>query len=181
MARYDGIEFGSRVDESSLETSGENIYASTRSQFLSQAVKGRIFAGNSFALKQNYDRFYLQALKVRNKVFLEFRSCFESNKFDALLTPMSLDVAPLHSDFTGMDSRAQVEKQDVLASGVNLAGLPACSFPVKLSDKSKLPLSLQLIAPFGNDYQLLNILQSVHKLVNFDYSVLDEKLEKFQD
>ena len=181
MARYDGIEFGTRVDDSSVENSKESIYSLSRSQFFSNAVKGRIFAGNYFSLKSNYDQYYLKALKVRNKVFLDFKNCFEANDLDALLTPMSLDVAPLYSQFTKMDSRAQVEKQDVFSSGVNLAGSPACSFPVKVSDRSRLPISLQLIAPFGNDYQLLDILQKAENLINFNYSILDEKLAEFEN
>ena len=181
MARYDGIEFGTRVDDSSVENSKESIYSLSRSQFFSNAVKGRIFAGNYFSLKSNYDQYYLKALKVRNKVFLDFKNCFEANDLDALLTPMSLDVAPLYSQFTKMDSRAQVEKQDVFSSGVNLAGSSACSFPVKVSDRSRLPISLQLIAPFGNDYQLLDILQKAENLINFNYSILDEKLAEFEN
>lgn len=47
-----------------------------------------------------------------------------------------------------------------------MAGIPAISFPVKLSQR-KLPLSLQLMAPFFEDNSLLDVAEFVEKSVKF--------------
>lgn len=47
MARYDGIEFGFRADESS---STEKLYAATRKLGFNDVVKNRILTGNYFLL-----------------------------------------------------------------------------------------------------------------------------------
>ena len=181
MARYDGIEFGSRIDdvENYAMGSSPNIYKETRTKFLGDTVKGRILLGNYFSLKSNLDKFYITALKVRKLVFEDFQKCFESNNLDALLTPVSLDVAPWYSDFVQKDMREQSELQDVLTCAANLAGIPACSFPVKMSQKQTLPISLQLMGPFGSDLKLLNIVKRVSEMTSFDYSELDSTIQTF--
>ena len=176
MARYDGIEFGSRIDENDILDGCTNVYKETRTLFLGDTVKRRILSGNYFSLKSNLDDFYVKALKVRRIVFNEFENCFVSNKLDALLTPVTLDVAPRYSEFVQKDMHKQSELQDVLTCSANLGGVPACSFPVKMSQKAKLPISLQLMSRFGNDMLLLETVKKVSKLTNFDYTELDEAI-----
>lgn len=49
MARYDGIEYGLRADD---ESSTEALYAASRRAGFNDVVRGRILAGNYFALKR---------------------------------------------------------------------------------------------------------------------------------
>jgi len=59
--RYDGIEYGLRVPET---RSTEELFAKVRQNGFNYVVRGRILAGNYFLLKENYERFFIQALKV---------------------------------------------------------------------------------------------------------------------
>jgi len=54
----------------------------------------------------------------------------------------------------------QLYKADLFTTPANLAYLPAVSVPFKTPDKL-LPVGLQFIAPFGQDYKLLSF---VHEL-----------------
>lgn len=67
-------------------------------------------------------------------------------KCDVLLTPAVLTTAPLHSEFTKADNRTRCSENDVLTLAVNMAGVPAISLPVALSESSRMPIGLQLIA-----------------------------------
>lgn len=51
MARYDGLRYGYRATGENLN-SVDSLYAATRSQAFNHIVRGRIFAGNYFLLKE---------------------------------------------------------------------------------------------------------------------------------
>lgn len=51
MARYDGLRYGFRATGENLNST-ESLYAANRSQAFNHIVRGRIFAGNYFLLKQ---------------------------------------------------------------------------------------------------------------------------------
>lgn len=90
---------------------------------------------------------------------------------DILLTPVTLSDAPLFSDFSQKDSRAQSADQDYCTQPANMAGVPALSLPVKLS-KQSLPLSLQLMAPHFDDETLLDVASFLEKELNFPHLTL---------
>jgi len=60
MAKYDGLEFGLR---GSKEESTEALFAESRHLGFNTVVRGRILAGNFFLLKENYQDFFIRALK----------------------------------------------------------------------------------------------------------------------
>ena len=55
-------------------------------------VKGRILAGNYFLLREHYNDYFEQALKVRRLISLDFHNAFKN--VDLLLTPVTLSDAP---------------------------------------------------------------------------------------
>lgn len=161
MARYDGIEFGHRADNNE---STEALYAQTRHEGFNDIVRGRIFAGNYFLLKQNYERYFLKALKVRRLVSEDFRSVFSSG-IDMLVTPASLSAAPKYIWLSQVDELTRY-KQDVLSLPTNMAGLPAVVLPAKLSSDG-LPLSVQLIGQQFCDHEILRVAHWIEQQVNF--------------
>ncbi|RWS12549.1 glutamyl-tRNA(Gln) amidotransferase subunit A-like protein [Dinothrombium tinctorium] len=138
FACYDGIEFGHRAKNA--ESSTEELFASSRYEGFNDVVKGRILAGNYFLLRDNYEVYYNQALKVRRLIAEDFYRVF--NQVDFLITPVTLTEAPLYSEWIKKDNREQVAIQDYCTQPVNMAGVPAISIPCKLS-RNGLPLSLQ--------------------------------------
>jgi len=166
MARYDGLQFGLRGED---ETSTEALFAETRALGFNEVVRGRILAGNYFLLKKHYREYFLQALKIRRMILNDFNSVWKD--VDFLLTPVTLSDAPSYEDYVREDNRTQTAKQDHCTQPVNLAGLPAATVPCRLSSRS-MPLSLQLIGPYGSDLKLLRVARWLESQVNFPRLIL---------
>jgi aspartyl-tRNA(Asn)/glutamyl-tRNA(Gln) amidotransferase subunit A len=161
MARYDGIEYGHRADD---ESSMENLYGKSRAEGFNDVVKNRIFSGNYFILRKNYEKYFVKALKVRRLISDDFRKAFKD--VDVLLTPTTLSDAPLLRDFTQKHNRDQSAVQDFCTCPANMAGVPAISLPIKLS-QNNLPLSLQLMSPMFSEQMLLNVAKFIEDSVSF--------------
>ena len=170
MARYDGLEFGHRAD---TITSTEDLYAETRSQGFNEVVRGRILAGNYFLLKQNHEKYYLQALKVRRLILEDYLATWR-NGVDLLITPVTLSDAPTFSSFSGSDNRAQTAVQDFCTQPINLAGLPALTLPVGLS-KRKLPLAVQLVGPPLKEQLLLGVAAWLEDQLDFPTLLVSDR------
>ncbi|XP_070568991.1 glutamyl-tRNA(Gln) amidotransferase subunit A, mitochondrial-like [Ptychodera flava] len=167
MARYDGIEFGHRANENRYL---EALFSKTRHEGFNDVVRGRILAGNYFLLKGKYEKYYIQAQKVRRLISDDFKKVFDSG-VNILLTPTTISEAPSYTDFASVDHRKQSEQQDVLTQPVNLAGLPAVNVPACLSSTG-LPVGLQFIAPMFQDRHMLTVAKWFEQQVNFPISDL---------
>ncbi|XP_012260701.2 glutamyl-tRNA(Gln) amidotransferase subunit A, mitochondrial [Athalia rosae] len=172
MARYDGIEFGLRVDQ---DLSTEQLFAETRCKGLSEVVRSRILTGNYFLLAKNYDDYFVRAMKVRRLIYQDFQNAWNSG-IDLLLTPTTLSGAPKYHDFISVDNQTQCSVQDVCTQSANMAGVPAVTFPVGFS-KDGLPLSLQLMAPMLHEKQMLSVAKWIEQTVQFpEIALKDERL-----
>ena len=165
MARYDGIQYGLRGQGGSTE----DMFADGRARGFNDVVRGRILAGNYFLLKRHYEEYYGQALRIRRLVQQDFIKAWE--EVDILLTPVPLTPPPLYSEFCSLDNRSQTATQDFCTQPVNLAGVPALTLPVSLSSSS-LPLSVQLVAPWREDEQLLRLAGWLEEKLNFPRLVI---------
>uniref|UniRef100_A0A182NKS4 Glutamyl-tRNA(Gln) amidotransferase subunit A, mitochondrial n=1 Tax=Anopheles dirus TaxID=7168 RepID=A0A182NKS4_9DIPT len=161
MSRYDGIEYGHRSLE---DSSTEQLYAKTRAEGFNSVVKNRILSGNYFLLRQNYDKYFQKALKVRRLIADDFVRVFK--EVDILLTPTTLSDAPLFKDFVQSNNRDQCAVQDFCTQSANMAGIPALSIPVRLSSR-RLPISLQLMGNHFSEQNLLAVASRIEKEVNF--------------
>lgn len=171
---YDGIQYGYR-DESLQNINYEQLVTASRSLGFGDVVKGRIFAGNYFLLKENIEKFYHKALKVRRLIAQDFDKVFKGDdKVDLLLTPVTLTQAPLYSEWVTRKEMDQSSVEDHCTQPVNMAGLPAVSLPCCLS-KSGLPLALQIIGPRFSDLFLLSFAFKMENVVKFPKLVYNEK------
>lgn len=162
MARFDGLEYGHR---SSVDSSTEAMYSTTRHEGFNDVVRGRILSGNYFLLRQNYERYVLKAQQVRRLIAEDFEGVFRQG-VDVLLTPTTLGDAARHTDFLREDNRTRSAQEDVFTQPANMAGLPAVSVPTALSDRG-LPIGLQLIGPAFQDRKLLAVAQWIEQRVRF--------------
>ncbi|XP_045862885.1 glutamyl-tRNA(Gln) amidotransferase subunit A, mitochondrial isoform X2 [Meles meles] len=162
MARFDGLEYGHRCD---ISVSTEAMYAATRREGFNDVVRGRILAGNFFLLKENYENYFIKAQKVRRLIANDFVKAFNSG-VDVLLTPTTLREAAPYLEFIKEDNRTRSTQDDIFTQAVNMAGLPAVSVPVALSNQG-LPIGLQFIGRAFCDQQLLKIAKWFEKQVQF--------------
>ena len=146
LARYDGMRYG-------LSSSGANIteaYSNTRSEGFMDENKRRILIGNYVLSSGYYDAYYKKAQTVRTLIINDFKKAFE--KYDILIGP----VAPTPAFRLGENSAdpLQMYMADIMTVPASLAGLPALSLPAGVT-ASGLPVGLQIMAPMGEDYGLL--------------------------
>lgn len=167
MARYDGVEFGFRANEN---FSTNELFAKTRSEGFNDVVRSRILAGNYFLLTENYDDYFVKAMRVRRLISQDFDAAWNLG-IDVLLTPTTISDAPLYSDFIKSDNQTQCTVQDYFTQPANMAGLPAINIPVSISRKG-LPLSLQLMAPNFEERRLLSVAKWIEESVQFSKLVL---------
>lgn len=80
--------------------------------------------------------------------------------YDFIICPVSATQPPLHetSDYKVNGQSFQSQQVFQFASCVNVLGLPAVSFPTKLSS-TKLPLGLQIIGPRFSERYLMSIVR----------------------
>ena len=142
LSRYDGIRYGKRA---SAYKSMKDLIVQTRSEGFGSEVKRRIMLG-TFALSSGYyDAYYQKAQFVRSILQKEFLSALQ--KVDVLFTPVSPTTAfELGSK---VNDPLQMYLSDIFTVSINLAGVPAVSFPIGY-DKKNLPIGGQFIgAPFA--------------------------------
>lgn len=103
-------------------------------------VRGRILSGNFFLFKKNYENYFIKAQKVRYLIANDFVNAFNSG-VDVLLTPTTLSEAVPYLEFIKEDNRTRSAQDDSFTQALNMAGLPAVSIPVALSNRG-LPIGL---------------------------------------
>ena len=157
LARYDGVRYGLRKPGTNLT----DMYAQTRAAGFGEEVKRRILIGTYALSAGYYDAYYLKALKVRAIIKQEFVSAFQD--VDVLLTPATpSDAFPLGSQADPLD----MYMNDVFTVPASLAGMPAMSVPVGLSEQG-LPLSLQIIASHFDEANMLRAASLIEEAAGF--------------
>jgi aspartyl-tRNA(Asn)/glutamyl-tRNA(Gln) amidotransferase subunit A len=168
LARYDGVEFGSRgrtTDPNSGFSGGlEEMMTATRGEMFGAEVQRRILLGTFCLSKNNVDSFYLQALRVRRMILEDFQRVFDSggdasSGVDFLLTPTTSGLPPTLEEAMAIGNPVEEYISDVMTAPASLAGLPAISVP-RLAHKTNngeepVPVGLQLIGRHHSDYELL--------------------------
>ncbi|HEY9735597.1 MAG TPA: Asp-tRNA(Asn)/Glu-tRNA(Gln) amidotransferase subunit GatA [Trichocoleus sp.] len=137
LARYDGVKYGLRKDDSSLMS----MYTKTRAEGFGEEVKRRIMIGTYALSAGYYDAYYLKAQKVRTLIKQDFEKAFD--QVDVLVCP----TAPTTAFKAGekVDDPLSMYLSDLMTIPVNLAGLPGMSIPCGFDDQG-MPIGMQLIS-----------------------------------
>lgn len=148
LGRYDGVKYGRRAEKF------ENLidmYERSRSEGFGSEVKRRIMLGTFVLSSGYYDAYYKKAKLTQNRISDEFADAF--TKCDFILTPTSPITAFKIGERT--NDPLKMYAADVCTVPVNIAGLPAVSFPCG-KDGSGLPIGCQLIGPKFSEQTILD-------------------------
>lgn len=190
LAKYDGVRFGSRAE--GIDGTPENVlFAKTRGQGFGAEVQRRILLGAFSLSAQAIDNYFIKAQKVRRLVQQDFNSVFatpnplgnntsvseEDGGVDVLICPTAPTLAPSLVEVQNQDP-IQAYMNDVFTVPASLAGLPAISVPVHITDEERAAIhgdhdikesaGIQIIGQYGDDNLVLytaEALQSVCKTV----------------
>ena len=149
LARYDGVRYGFRADDS---PELRQMYFKTREEGFGPEVKRRIMLGTYVLSSGYYDAYYSKAQKVRALVKRDYETAF--TKCDAILTPTSPTTAFKIGERS--DDPIAMYLSDIYTVSANLAGVPAISVPSGLSTDG-LPIGVQLVGNFWSEAALLNL------------------------
>ncbi|MBY0395207.1 MAG: Asp-tRNA(Asn)/Glu-tRNA(Gln) amidotransferase subunit GatA [Thermoleophilia bacterium] len=159
LARFDGVRYGPRLDDS------DDIvehYERTRGLGFGPEVKRRIMLGTFSLSSGYYDAYYGRAQRVRTLIRREFERAFE--EVDVVASPTSPTVAFRLGERVA-DPLAMY-LSDVCTIPVSLAGIPAVSIPCGLS--GGLPVGLQLAGPAFSENRLLAAARALEGAIGFD-------------
>ncbi len=157
LARYDGVKYGYRLEESNEMWDvtpalawGASVRA-TRGEGFGAEVKRRIMLGTYALSTGYYDAYYLKAQKVRTLIKQDFDRAFET--VDVIIGPTSPSTAFKIGE--RVDDPLQMYLADVFTLAQPLAGIPAISLPCGFADG--LPVGLQVMARAFDETRMLHV------------------------
>jgi aspartyl-tRNA(Asn)/glutamyl-tRNA(Gln) amidotransferase subunit A len=148
LARFDGIRYGARENQSDLAA----LYAQTRSSGFGAEVKRRVILGTYMLSSGYYDAYYLKAQRVRGLIRQDFKEAFR--QCDALIAPVT--PTPAYKKGEKVSDPLTMYLDDILTTSVNLAGNCGMSVPCGYTEEG-LPIGVQLIGDDFNEELLLQI------------------------
>lgn len=156
LARYDGVQYGLRIEDNGTL---EDMYTKTRSTGLGAEVIRRIMLGTYALSSGYYDDYYLKAQKVRTIIKQDFDHIFQ--KFDLLLCPTS--PIPAFKVGERISDPLTMYLTDAYTLPVNLAGLPALSMNCGFTKKDNLPIGLQIIGRYFEEDKILRVAYNLER------------------
>jgi aspartyl-tRNA(Asn)/glutamyl-tRNA(Gln) amidotransferase subunit A len=145
LARFDGMRYGLRVEDSDWHTT----FSQVRAAGFGDEVKRRILLG-TYALSAGYhDKYYLKALKIRTLIKQDFEKAFVD--VDVLIAPTM--PYPAFKIGEKIDDPISLYLSDVDTVPVNLAGVPSISVPCGFSNG--LPIGMQVIGKHFDEAAIL--------------------------
>ena len=155
LARYDGVKYGFRANNSK---SLDEMYELTRSEGFGKEVKRRILIGTYVLSAGYYDAYYLKAQKVRKLIANDFVEVFLD--CDLIVTPTAPSAAFLLNE--KQDDPIKMYLNDVFTVPASLAGIPGISIPYG-KNKQGLPLGIQLLSKHYNEQEIFNAAFALEK------------------
>ncbi|KAL5041319.1 hypothetical protein BDW71DRAFT_169124 [Aspergillus fruticulosus] len=178
LAKYDGVRYGTRSDDSHESHSEAYLYAKTRGAGFGPEVKRRIMLGAFSLSAQAIDNYFIQAQRIRRLVRHDFDAAFRAEHplaaetpnvepqqqakqtgVDVLISPTAPSPPPTLSDVTNTSAkRSPLDAyiNDVFTVPASLAGLPAISVPVS-GDQGEDLAGIQIIGQYGDDELVLKV------------------------
>jgi len=165
LAKYDGIRFGHK--SIAANDNYTDSVVKTRSEGFGFEVKRRILIG-THVLSKGYEKYYLQAKKIRQLIRDEFKKAFV--EVDIIIGPTT--TTPAFKSGEKLSDPVKMYLNDLYTSCANLAGLPALSMPSGFIDN--MPVGMQLIGNYFSEAKLFQIAQ--HYQLNTNWHTLAPKI-----
>ncbi|OSD05395.1 amidase signature enzyme [Trametes coccinea BRFM310] len=177
LARYDGVEYGLRVEPppgANLNKTA-NVYAHSRTRGFGEEVKRRILLGTYALSADAFENYFLQAQRVRNLIKADFNRVFwapnalkvdastnatRTEGVDVIIHPSAIRTAPPLPDAqhgaSAETGSLDAYVQDVMTVPASLAGLPALSVPAG-SGSDAWPIGVSVVGQWGFDEMVLKV------------------------
>ncbi|MBT8252046.1 MAG: Asp-tRNA(Asn)/Glu-tRNA(Gln) amidotransferase subunit GatA, partial [Nitrosopumilus sp.] len=157
LARYDNLRYGYDFPVEGYEF---NSYISKARRKFGPEVTRRMILGGFVPSAGHAGKYFLKALKVKNKLTKEVNEAFK--KFDLLISP-TVPVLPFKIG-EKIDDPISLFLVDINTVTANLTGKPAISIP--FSHSNGLPIGIQLFADSNHDKLLLQAAYALEQTVS---------------
>ena len=151
-----GIPFGSRVEASNVY----DIMMKTRTEGFSELIKRRFVIGSYVLQKENQEKLFLNASRVRRLIVDRMNELFK--KYDGLIMPTSGDIAPLFDKASDKLSDEYLILGNHLVIG-NFGGFPSISIPSGFVNN--MPVSINITGRAREDYLVLNMANKIEEVL----------------
>lgn len=143
-----GIPFGSRVEGKNVN----EIMMKTRTEGFSELIKRRFIMGSYILQKENQEKLFLNASRVRRLIVDKMNELFKV--YDGLIMPASGDIAPMFGQKSDRLSDEYLILGNHLAIG-NFGGFPSISIPSGFV--KGMPVSVNITGRAKEDALVLNM------------------------
>ncbi len=153
-----GIPFGNRIDGNSIE----DIMMKTRTEGFSELIKRRFVLGSYILQKENQEKLFLNAGRVRRLIVDGINELFK--EYDGLIMPTTGDIAPLFDKASDKLSDEYLILGNHLVIG-NFGGFPSISIPSGFVNN--MPISVNITGRAREDSLVLNLANKIEEVLGY--------------
>lgn len=157
-ANLTGILYGARVEGNNVE----EIMFNTRTEGFSELIKRRFILGSYILQKENQERLYKNAGRIRGLIVNKINKLFE--EYDGFIMPASGGIAPLFGAKTDQLSDRYLILENHLAIG-NFGGYPSITIPSGFVNK--MPVAINITTNIKTDDLCLNLANQIEKILGY--------------
>ena len=154
-----GIQFGPRGEGKNIE----EIMFDARTKGFSELIKRRFVLGSYVLQKENQEKLFLNAGRIRRLIVDNFNKLFE--KYDAFILPGSSSIAPkFQSENIDKLSNRYLLLENHMAIG-NFGGMPSITIPSGKIDN--MPIGICITGKAKDDLNVLNIAYALENVLGY--------------
>ena len=157
-ANLTGIQFGPRGEGNTIEA----IMFDARTKGFSELIKRRFILGSFILQKENQEKLFLNAGRVRRMIVDKVTKLFEV--YDGLIMPTSGGIAPKFGTKTDQLSDRYLILENHLVIG-NFGGFPSISIPSGFVNK--MPISINITGRVMEDDMVLNMAYKIEEILEY--------------
>jgi len=160
-----GIPFGPRGEGNNIN----DIMFDARTKGFSELIKRRFILGSYILQKENQERLFKNAQRLRRLIVDKMNELYES--YDAMILPASGGIAPLFEDSIDRMSDRYLILENHMAIA-NFGGFPSITIPNGFVNN--MPIGLNITGPQFKDGETLNIAYKIEEKLGFKGLIKEE-------
>lgn len=153
-----GISFGNRIDGNNIN----EIMMKTRTEGFSELIKRRFVLGSYILQKENQEKLFLNAGRVRRMVVDKMNELFK--EYDGLIMPTTGGTAPKFNADSDRLSSEYLILENHLVIG-NFGGFPSISIPSGMVNG--MPVSVNITGRAKEDALVLNMANEIEGVLGY--------------
>ena len=165
MANLTGICFGPRAEGNTPD----EIIKNHRTAGFSPLIKRRFVIGSYVLQRENQEKFFLNAKRVRRLIVDKMNSLFES--YDGMIAPVGCGPA-IYIDDSKNEHNPETRVLDELLQIGNFGGYPSITIPNGFINK--LPVGVNITGKVKDDVNVLNIAYALESTMDYKGQIAKE-------